>query len=76
MVRVVVMVMLSVPNQGDSWSGEATAGDVADSLEALLGSTGMVGEEEGEEEEEDDPDLKDEPILKVDLHVSKSFGVH
>ena len=46
---------------------------MTDSLEALLGSTGMVGEEEGEEdeEEEEDPDLKDEPILKVDLHVRK-----
>lgn len=31
----------------------------------------MMGGEEGDEElEEDDPDLKDEPILKVDLHVS------
>ena len=43
-----------------------------DSLEAALLDTNtmmMGGGEEEEEREEEDPDLKDEPILKIDLHV-------
>lgn len=38
-------------------------------LEVLLGDVGTVGLDE-EDDESDDPDLKDEELLKIDLHVS------
>lgn len=43
-------------------------------LEVLLGDVGTIGLEE--EEESDDPDLKDEELLKIDLHVRNAVFMH
>ena len=43
-------------------------------LEVLLGDVGTIGLEE--EEESDDPDLKDEELLKIDLHVRNGVIVN
>lgn len=57
----------------DPWSGggegEEGEDDMINDLEVLLGDVGTVGLGE-EDDESDDPDLKDEELLKIDLHVS------
>ncbi|XP_019850616.1 PREDICTED: importin-9-like [Amphimedon queenslandica] len=59
----------------DPWSGgggreegedDEGGDDMINDLEVLLGDVGTIGLEE--EEEDDDPDLKDEELLKIDLH--------
>ncbi len=55
--------------QDDTWSSEVQVGDMITTLEDLYHSTDGRDTEEGE----DDPDLKDEALLKIDLHVSENI---
>ena len=57
--------------KGDEWSSEVVVGDVATSLQMVLGSASMgMGALDEEEDGEDDPDLCDDPVLQVNVHVS------
>ena len=53
-------------------------GDVASSLQMVLGaSMGMAtGVLDEDEDGEDDPDLRDDPVLQVNVHVSYRACTH
>lgn len=51
--------------EDDTWSSDVQVGDMVNSLEELF-HNGMGVDQE--EDEDDDPDLKDEALLKINLH--------